>query len=316
MKHPKMNLLGALLLSSLFLNPLNSDPTLGNCEVFPANNIWNTPVDTLPLHPLSESYVRSIGAQKKLKADFGSGLWEGMPIGIPFILTSSANPVPVSFEYTEESEPGPYPIPHNAPIEGGETSDGDRHVLVVEQKTCKLYELYSARKKGKSWTAISGAVFDLKSNQLRPANWTSADAAGLPILPGLVRYEEIASGEIKHAIRFTAKKTQKAYLWPARHYASKITDKNVPPMGTRFRLKASFNIDGFSKENQVILRALKKYGMILADNGSDWFLSGAPNEKWNNDQLHKLGKVLGDQFEAVDSESLMLSADSGETKQN
>ncbi|EMM80919.1 hypothetical protein LEP1GSC037_0862 [Leptospira interrogans str. 2006001854] len=180
-----------------------------------------------------------------------------MPIGIPFILTSGANPVPVSFEYTDESEPGPYPIPHNAPIEGGETSDGDRHVLVVEQKTCKLYELYSARKKGKSWTAVSGAVFDLKSNQLRPANWTSADAAGLPILPGLVRYEEIASGEIKHAIRFTAKKTQKAYLWPARHYASKITDKNVPAMGTRFRLKASFNIDGFSKENQVILRALK-----------------------------------------------------------
>ncbi|EMJ94135.1 hypothetical protein [Leptospira alstonii] len=316
MKHSKTILIGAFLLSSVFLHPLNSNPRLGSCEVFPANNIWNTPIDTLPLHSLSEAYVRSIGTQKKLKADFGSGLWEGSPIGIPFILTSEVSPVAVSFEYSEESEPGPYPIPPNAPVEGGDTSNGDRHVLVLEQKTCKLYELYSARKKGKVWTAGSGAVFDLKSNRLRPANWTSADAAGLPILPGLVRHEEVASGEIKHAIRFTAKRTQKAYLWPARHYASKITDKNVPPMGTRFRLKADFNIEGFSKENQIILRALKKYGMILADNGSDWFLSGAPNENWNNDQLHKLGKVLGNHFEAVDSESLILSPDSGEARQN
>ncbi len=316
MHNSKIISFGMFFLCSLFLHPLHSSPVLGNCEIFPANNIWNTPIDTLPVHPLSEAYVRSIGIQKKLKADFGSGLWEGQPIGIPFIVVSETSPVPISFEYSKESEPGPYPIPHNAPIEGGETSDGDRHVLVLEQKTCKLYELYSARKKEKSWTAVSGAVFDLKSNRLRSANWTSADAAGLPILPGLVRYEEIVSGEIKHAIRFTAKKTQKAYLWPARHYASKITDKNVPPMGTRFRLKANFNIEGFSKENQIILRALKKYGMILADNGSDWFLSGAPNENWNNDQLHKLGKVLGNQFEAVNSESFILSPDSGEVKQN
>ncbi|EMY79759.1 hypothetical protein LEP1GSC060_0911 [Leptospira weilii serovar Ranarum str. ICFT] len=316
MNYRKIFLLVTLFTNILFLHSLNSNPKLGKCEVFPANNIWNTPIDTLPLHPLSEVYVRSIGTQKKLKADFGSGLWEGSPIGIPFILTSDVSPVAISFEYSEESEPGPYPIPTNAPVEGGDTSNGDRHVLVLEQKTCKLYELYSARKKGKAWTAGSGAIFDLKSNQLRPANWTSADAAGLPILPGLVRYEEVASGEITHAIRFTAKRTQKAYVWPARHYASKITDKNVPPMGTRFRLKASFNIDGFSKENQVILRALKKYGMILADNGSDWFMSGSPNENWNNDQLHKLGKVLGNQFEAVDSESLILSPDSGETRQN
>ncbi|XDD51938.1 hypothetical protein AB3N59_06575 [Leptospira sp. WS92.C1] len=294
---------------------LNANPTLGKCEVFPANNIWNTPIDKLPVHSLSKAYVQSIGAQKKLKADFGSGLWEGSPIGIPFTL-KTGSPVSVKFEYAEESDPGPYPIPANPPIEGGETSDGDRHVLVLDEKTCKLYELYSARKKGNAWTAGSGAIFDLKSNEIRPANWTSADAAGLPILPGLVRYEEVAAGEITHAIRFTARRTQKAYVWPARHYASKITDKNVPPMGMRFRLKANFNIEGFSKENQVILRALKKYGMILADNGSDWFLSGVPDEKWNNDLLHKLGKITGDQFEAVNSESLIVSPDSGEARQN
>ncbi|MCG6192404.1 hypothetical protein LFX25_04025 [Leptospira sp. FAT2] len=305
----------AMFLSFVVLHPMHASPKLGNCEVFPDNNVWNTPIDGLPVHSLSQAYVQSIGARKKLKADFGSGLWEGSPIGIPFTL-KTGSPSRITFEYADESEPGPYPIPDDAPIEGGEASDGDRHVLVLDEKTCKLYELYHARKKGNVWTAISGAIFDLKSNALRPDGWTSADAAGLPIFPGLVRYEEIEAGEIKHAIRFTAKRTQKAYLWPARHFASKITDKNVPPMGTRFRLKASFNIDGFSKENQIILRALKKYGMILADNGSDWFLSGAPHEKWNNDLLHKLGKITGDQFEAVNSESLMLSSDSGEAKQH
>lgn len=315
-----MNLLNKFLLTFVFLFSFVSfrsyaSPVLGKCEVFPANHIWNTPVDHLPVHPRSDAYVRSIGVKKKLKADFGSGLWEGSPIGIPFTL-KTGSPLRITFEYADESEPGPYPIPANPPIEGGEQSDGDRHVLVLDEKTCKLYELYQARKKGNAWTAISGAIFDLKSNTLRPEGWTSADAAGLPILPGLVRYEEVKAGEIAHAIRFTAKRTQKKYLWPARHFASKITDENVPPMGARFRLKASFNIEGFSKENQVILRALKKYGMILADNGSDWFMSGEPNENWNNDLLHKLGKITGDQFEAVDSENLMLSSDSGEAKQN
>lgn len=315
MKYFKIALSSIILSNFIFLFSLNAGPTLGKCEVFPANNVWNTPIDRLPVHPLSAAYVQSIGARKKLKADFGSGLWEGSPIGIPFTL-KTGSPLRITFEYQEESEPGPYPIPANPPIEGGEASDGDRHVLVLDEKNCKLYELYHARKKGNAWTAGSGAIFDLKSNALRPDGWTSADAAGLPILPGLVRYEEVKAGEITHAIRFTAKRTQKKYLWPARHFASKITDANVPPMGTRFRLKESFNIEGFSKENQVILRALKKYGIILADNGSDWFMSGEPNENWNNDLLHKLGKITGDQFEAVDSEGLMVAPDSGEAKQH
>ncbi len=306
-----------ILLLGLFVAALPrtifAQPVAGKCSVFPSNNIWNTPVDRLPVHPRSQAYVASIGTAKKLKADFGSGLWNGGPIGIPFTLATGTG-VRVAFEYADESDPGPYPIPANPPIEGGEKSDGDRHILIVDQKSCRLYELYAARKSPNGWKAGSGAIFDLSSNALRPSGWTSADAAGLPIFPGLVRYEEVASGEIKHAVRFTARRTQRAFVWPARHFASRITDAGVPPMGARFRLKASFPIEGFSKENQVILRALKKYGMILADNGSDWFVSGAPSEKWNNDLLRELGRITGDSFEAVDVSSLMVNPDSGEAR--
>lgn len=230
-------------------------------------------------------------------------------------MVSGAQPrVAVTFDYADESDPGPYSIPTDAPIEGGTDSDGDRHVLVVDRDQCVLYEMYYAWPASDgSWHAGSGAVFDLRAHALRPAGWTSADAAGLPILPGLVRYEEVASGAIHHALRFTAPYTRRAYLWPARHYTSSSTDPNRPPMGQRFRLKADFDISSFSPTNQVILTTLKTYGMFLADNGSPWFLSGVPDERWDNDDLRQLQeRVHGADFEAVDESSLMIDPDSGQ----
>jgi hypothetical protein len=223
--------------------------------------------------------------------------------------------VSVIFDYDNESDPGPYPIPTDAPIEGGPGSDGDRHVLVVDRDACTLYELFYAwPQPDGSWQAGSGAVFDLSSHALRPDGWTSADAAGLPILPGLVRYDEVAAGEIHHALRFTAPQTRRAYVWPARHYASDLTHTQYPPMGQRFRLKAGFDISGFSPHAQIILRALQKYGMILADNGSAWYISGAPDERWDNDVLHELHQVHGSDFEAVDVSALMLDPNSGQVR--
>ena len=292
-------------------------PTIAGCPVFPADDVWNTPIGTLIADPNSQSYITTIGAGKGLHADFGSGLWDGGPIGIPYATVNGSQPkVGIVFDYADESDPGPYPVPPDAQIEGGPLSTGDRHVLVVDTGHCILYELYSAYPQSDgTWQAGSGAIFNLTSNALRPATWTSADAAGLPILPGLVRYDEVASGEITHALRFTAPQTRKAFIWPARHQASSLTGLQYPPMGQRFRLKASFDISGFSRDTQVILTALKKYGMILADNGSSWYISGAPDPRWNNDVLHELGLVTGSAFEAVDESSLMISQDSGQAKQ-
>lgn len=289
--------------------------TIAGCPVFPANNIWNTPVDTLPVDPNSSSYINTIGADTHFHADFGSGLWDGGPIGIPFeVISSSQAKVAVTFEYAAESDPGPYPVPPNAQIEGGPDSDGDRHILILDQDQCRLYELYYAWPQADgSWHAGSGAVYDLASHALRPAGWTSADAAGLPILPGLIRYDEAAAGPIEHAIRFTVPQTRKAYTWPARHYASSLTGSQYPPMGQRFRLKANFNISGFSPIVQNILKAMQKYGIILADNGSAWYISGVPDERWNNDILHELDTVYGSDFEAVNVSTLMLNPDSGAT---
>jgi hypothetical protein len=295
-----------------------SEPTIAGCPFFPADNVWNTPIDHLPVDPNSASYISTMGASGRVHPDFGSGLWDGGPIGIPFNIVPGTQPrVPVSFDYADESDPGPYPIPSDAAIEGGSQSEGDRHVLVVDQGNCILYEVFSAYpQQGGSWTAGSGAVFDLRSHGLRPSGWTSADAAGLPILAGLVRYDEVASGEIRHALRFTAPQTRRAFVWPARHYASSLTASNYPPMGQRFRLKANVDITGFSPEVQVILRALKKYGMILADNGSAWYLSGAPDPRWNNDHLvSELRSIPGADFEAVDGTALMISPDSGQALQ-
>ncbi len=286
--------------------------------MFPADNVWNRRIDGLPVDASSQTYVNSISSTAGLHPDFGSGLWDGGPIGIPFTTVPGAQPfVPILFTlYGDESDPGPYPIPPTAPVEGGSPSTGDRHVLVVDRGNCTLYELYSAFPQlDGSWQAGSGAVFNLSSDALRPATWTSADAAGLPILPGLVRYDEVASGAIAHALRFTVPRTRKAFIWPARHYASSSTDPTLPPMGQRFRLKASFDISKFSPTNQVILTALKTHGMFVADNGSAWFLSGVPDERWDNDDLHTLQTGMhGADFEAVDESSLMVNANSGQAR--
>jgi hypothetical protein len=286
------------------------------CAMFPANNIWNRNIAALPTHVLSNSYINSIGAGTALHPDFGSGLWDGGPIGIPYITVPGSQPrVPVRFDYDDESDPGPYPVPTNAPIEGGPSSDGDRHVLIVDRDACVLYEMYSSYPQADgSWDAGSGARWQLTSNALRPDTWTSADAAGLPILPGLVRYDEVASGAIRHALRFTSDTTQQAYLWPARHYASDDTNPNQPPMGLRVRLKAGVNISGYPTQLRVILQALKDYGMFLADNGSSWYISGAPDERWDNDVLHLIDNLHGSDFEAVDESSLMIDPNSGQSR--
>jgi hypothetical protein len=291
-------------------------PVIGNCPVLPADNIWNTRIDQLPVHPSSLTWVATIGVSAPVHPDFGSGLYQGAPIGIPFVTVSGTQPLyPATFTYQDESDTGPYAIPLSAPIEGGSSSTGDRHATAIDTVHCILYEIYNAFPQSASWKGDSCAIFNLLSDALRPATWTSADAAGLPIFPGLLRYEEVAAGAIHHAIRFTVPHTQKAYVWPARHYASSLTGTQYPPMGARFRLKASFDISGFSPANQVILTALKQYGMILADNGSAWYLSGAPNDNWNNDDLHKLTAILGANFEAVDATVLMVNPDSGQAAQ-
>jgi uncharacterized protein (TIGR03437 family) len=306
----------AVLIALAATVAVRAQPQIDSCEVFPANNVWNAPVDKLPVDANSAQYVATIGANAPAHPDFGSGLYDGQPIGIPFATVPGTQPkVPVSFQYADESDPGPYPIPPNVPIEGGAQSTGDRHVLVIDADNCILYEMWSSYPQPDgSWQAGSGAIFHLKSNALRPAGWTSADAAGLPIFPGLVRYDEVAAGAILHAIRFTAPQTRDTYIWPGRHEASNLPGNNYPPMGQRFRLKATINISGFSPTVQVILTALKKYGMILADNGSSWYLSGATDDRWDNDTLHEIAQLQGSDFEAVNESSLMMQADSGQVK--
>lgn len=274
---------------------------LGGCAVFPPNNPWNQDVSTFPVHPNSAKYIASINAsgRTKLHPDFGSDPQSG----IPFVLVPEGQPrVPIAFtEAADESDPGPYPVPPGAPVEGGPNADGDRHVLVLQQGACKLYELFGAFRAASGWRAGSGAVFDLDSNELRPDYWTSADAAGLPVLPGLVRYDEVASGTITHALRFTVSRSQKAFIHPATHFASSSSNANLPPMGLRLRLRADFDTSGYTGATLAVLEALKKYGMFVADNGTDWFISGAPDARWDDDELGQLKNVPGSAFEAVDT---------------
>jgi hypothetical protein len=279
--------------------------TAPRCSVFPASNAWNQRVDTLPVTADSAAIIGSIGRDRGLHADFGSGLWDGGPIGIPItVVAAGQRKSRVTFEYAGESDKGPYPIPANVKIEGGRQADGDRHAIIVDRDGCKLYELYALSPDGSGWRAGSGAIWDLRTNRLRPAGWTSADAAGLPIFPGLARYDELKRGKIDHALRFTVSRTRKAFIWPARHFASNLTDPALPPMGLRVRLKASFDIRPYPPQARAVLTALKRYGMVLADNGSDWYISGAPDPRWSNDQLHTLGRVTGSNFEVVDTSSL------------
>jgi hypothetical protein len=274
---------------------------LGTIQIFPVDNPWNTDISTYPVHENSAVFIASMGASDPLHADFGT-VWDNAPNGIPFCAVRGNQPlVNVAFDYAGESDPGPYPIPDDAPIEGGPGGTGDRHVIVIDLDNNILYEMFSSYKVTGGWQAGSGAKWALNSNALRPKYWTSADAAGLPIFPGLVRYDEVSSGEIKHALRFTAALTQRGFISPARHFASSSTDPARPPMGLRLRLKADFTISSFSAANQVILAALKKYGMLLADNGSDWYLSGAPDMRWSDDDLHELSNVHGADFEVVET---------------
>jgi hypothetical protein len=303
---------GALLLMADTV----SGPEIGGCPIFPADHIWNTQVDSLPRDLSSDAYLRSIGAELPLHPDFGSAGSESSHIGIPFVVVPPTQPlVPVRVEAKAESDPGPYPIPTDAPIEGGPRHTGDRHVLVLQKESCLLTEFYRAfPEPDGSWRAGGAARFDLRSYALRPNGWSSVDAAGLPILPGLVRYEEVAAGAIRHALRFTAPRTRNAWVWPARHRASVLTDAALPPMGQRFRLRASFELEGFAPEARVILQALKTYGMMLADNGGAWFLSGTGDPRWSNATLEQLKRVRGTDFEAVDVSSLMVDRNSGRTR--
>jgi hypothetical protein len=280
--------------------PSTGGGSIAGVQVFPPDNPWNQDVSQEPVDPNSDVLIASIGLDTGLHPDFGT-VWNGAPIGIPYVVVSGTQAkVPVTFDYADESDPGPYPIPPDAPIEGGENSTGDRHILVIDRDNRKLYELFAAYRQGSGWRAGSGAIFDLTSNALRPAGWTSADAAGLPIFPGLVRYDEvIEKGEINHALRFTVSRTRRAYVHPARHYASSRTDANLPPMGMRVRLKASFDVSPYPPSVRVILTALKKYGMIVADNGSNWYISGAPDPRWNDEELAAIKLVKGRNFEVV-----------------
>jgi hypothetical protein len=309
LKRNAFALASALFLIAAFAAIAIAQPTVKStkCTVFPADNPWNQRVDQLPVASDSNALVRSIGIDANAHADFGSGKWDGGPIGIPYVVVGGKQKrVKVSFDYADESDRVRYPVPKKAPIEGGRNADGDRHVIVIDKAKCKLYELYAAFPKngGKSWTAGSGAIWSLKSNKLRPAGWTSADAAGLPIYPGLARYDEVAKGEINHALRFTAPRTRDAYVYPARHKAGSGSDADLPPMGARLRLKSSVDINKFPKQSRVVLTALRRYGMLLADNGSPWYVSGAPDSRWDNDDLHSLGELSGSDFEVVDTSAL------------
>jgi hypothetical protein len=275
-------------------------PGAPKCPLFPVSNVWNKRVDTLPVAANSNAIINSIGLDVGLHPDFGT-VWDGHPNGIPYtVANKKTKRYRLSFLYSSESDKGPYPIPANVKIEGG----SDRHALIVDRDRCFLYELYALQKTTKGWRAGSGAIWNLRSNKLRPKGWTSADAAGLPILPGLVRYDEVARGQIDHALRFTVENTRNTFIYPARHQASDQTDPNLPPMGLRVRLRADFDTSGFPRPVRIVLTALKRYGMIVADNGANWYISGAPDPRWNDDLLHTIDGVTGADFEVVDSSSL------------
>ena len=275
-------------------------PRIGDCPIFPGSNAWNKPIAALPLNPLSTEiidHIQSIGAQA-LHPDFG----ENPLYGIPYVVVPGTQPlVPIVYDaYGDESDPGPFPIPLDAPIEGG-GGGGDSHVLVLQQQTCQLFELFVGRRFGSGWIANSGARFDLLTGAPRPIGWTSADAAGLPILPGLVRYDEVASGLIEHAIRVTFSQTQSGFIAPASHSASSRHDATLPAMGMRLRLTASFDASGLTGQAKVIATAMQQYGLIVADNGSNWFFQGAPDPGWNDDDLNQLKAIPGTAFEVVDT---------------
>ena len=302
-----MRLLAAAALLVGLSGATASAPTIAGCPVFPASSVWNQKVDTLPVASDSAQLIASMGVGGSVHADFGNGLYDGSVIGIPYVVVhaKSTPKSRVTFEYADESDKGPYPIPKNVPVEGypGHADQGDRHVLIVDRDACRLYELSGMSKQNGKWSGWSGAIWNLRSNALRPAGWTSADAAGLPILAGLAIYGEAASGAIRHALRFTAPCTSRHYVYPARHEAGSCGNA-APPMGLRVRLKAGVNISHLPRQARIVAQALKTYGMILADNGSPWYISGAPSPHWNDDALHQLDQLRGRDFQVVDTSSL------------
>jgi len=289
-------------------------PGAPSCSVFPSNNVWHADVSHLPVNSHSSAWLAPMNSSSThLHPDFGpSG---GFPYGIPYdVVSSSHAKVYLTFQYADESDKGPYPFDNNTKIEGGPSAGGDRHAIMIDSGTCKLYELYDAHYSSSGSTAGSGAIWSLTSNALRPAGWTSADAAGLPIFPGLVRVDEVNAGNVDHAIRVTASQTDRSYIWPARHQAGAANNANLPPMGARFRLKASYDISHFRADTQTVLRAMKKYGLIVADNGSNWYFQGSAENGWNTSMLDQLKTVPASQFEAIDESSLMVSSDSAAIK--
>jgi hypothetical protein len=271
-------------------------PEAPGCPLFPPTFSTNQRVDHWPVAPNSAAITASIGLNTGLHADFGSGRWEGSRIGIPFdVVGRQTRRSRVHFDYAGESDRVRYPIPRHVHIEGG----SDRHALLVDRSACRLYELFDLHRAGRHWAAGSGATWNLRKNHLRPRGWTSADAAGLPILPLLARADEMKRGRIDHALRVTVQRTRRAYVYPARHYASDSTDPTLPRMGERLRLKAGVDISHYPRQARIVLTALKRYGLIVADNGSDWYITGAPGKAWNNDQLHALGGITGRDFEVV-----------------
>jgi hypothetical protein len=292
----------------------SAPPAAPNCPILPANNVWHADISGLPVNAHSAAWLGNMNATgTRLHPDFGSSGDPSAPYGIPWTaVPDSHSKVTPAFDYADESDPGPYPFGPDTPIEGGQSSGGDRHALMLDRDTCVLYELYNANWNGGRPTAGSGAVFHLRSNALRPATWTSADAAGLPIVPGLLRLDEVQSGHVDHAIRFTAQRTDRTFVWPARHQAGAANDPNLPPMGARFRLRADFDMAGYRPDTQVVLRAMQHYGLMLADNGSNWYFQGEAINNWDDGFISDLKRVPASAFEAVDESSLMVDTNSGE----
>jgi hypothetical protein len=283
------------------------------CTVFPADNVWRADISKLPVNSHNKQWMNSIGRGGMLHPDFGPAFGaQPVPYGIPITVVGRSHPrVKVKFGYGSESDHVRYPLGHDTKIEGGRHASGDRHALIVDKASCRLYETFATRKAGHRWKAASGATWSLKSNKLRPNHWTSADAAGLPIMPGLLRPDEVKAGHVDHAIRFTASVTSAHYLWPARHFASDHKSLRYPPMGARFRLKAGFSMKGYSRQARVVLRAMKTYGLILADNGSSWFFQGEASRKWHNKLISELKTIPANAFQAIDESSLQKSKHSG-----
>ncbi|MBO3749518.1 hypothetical protein J5X84_25860 [Streptosporangiaceae bacterium NEAU-GS5] len=297
--------------------PSTAQTQQARCTIFPADNFWHANVSKLPRSRYSAAWVASIGAKNRLKGDFGSGIWDGEPFGVPITdVPAGTKKVKVRFTWADESDRGPYPLPRNTRVENGPRSTGDRHVLAFDRTACVSYELYNARpQSGGTWKADSGAIFNLRSNKLRPTGWTSADAAGLSMLAPLVKYDEVASGVIDHALRVTVPRVRNTFIWPASHHVGSATSSALPPMGAWFRLKASVNISRYPKPVRVILQALKTHGAIVADIGSAWYITGTQDNRWNNDAIAALGSIRGSDFEAVDASSLMAARRSGAVAQ-